>query len=134
MRTRGLNWPNWYKWVEYDPANAEQYTRAMEARAEGMADEMLDIADFGVNDTYEKDGIELTNHDVIARSRLRVDTRRWLLGKLAPKKYGDKVTQEHTGAGGGPIQTQTIDPSKLSTMALTEILGAMNVYLQHRLK
>lgn len=40
----------------------------------------------------------------VQRNRLRVDARKWLLSKMAPKKYGDKVTQEHTGANGGAIQ------------------------------
>ena len=40
----------------------------------------------------------------VQRNRLRVDTRKWLLSKLAPKKYGDKVLNEHTGAYGGAIQ------------------------------
>lgn len=31
---------------------------------------------------------------------------RWRASKTAPKEYGDKVTQEHTGADGGPIQAR----------------------------
>lgn len=31
---------------------------------------------------------------------------RWRASKTAPKDYGDKVTQEHTGADGGPIQAR----------------------------
>jgi hypothetical protein len=84
----------------------EQYTRALAVRAETMAEEILEIADNGTNDTYEDgDGNKRTDHDVIARSRLRVDSRKWLASKLLPKKYGDKITQEHTGANGGPIAT-----------------------------
>ena len=43
----------------------------------------------------------------VARNRLRVDARKWVASKLKPKKYGDKMTQEHTGADGGAIQTVT---------------------------
>lgn len=81
----------------------EQYTRAMAVRAETMAEEILDIADNGTNDTYtDEEGNEKTNHDVIARSRLRVDSRKWLASKLLPKKYGEKVTQDvnHSGSIG----------------------------------
>jgi hypothetical protein len=42
---------------------------------------------------------------VIARSRLRVDTRKWLMARMAPKKYGDKVTQEHVGDPEKPVHT-----------------------------
>ncbi|HEY5808152.1 MAG TPA: hypothetical protein VIT67_09310, partial [Povalibacter sp.] len=57
------------------------------------------------------------DHDVIARSRLRVDARKWYAGKLHPKKYGDKVQTELTGAGGGAVEIATIqrvivDPAK----------------------
>jgi hypothetical protein len=85
---------------------AAQYARSREIGYMAMADEALEIADDGSNDTYKtEEGQEATNHDVIARSRLRVDTRKWLLSKALPKVFGDKIVQEHTGAGGGPIET-----------------------------
>ncbi len=72
---------------------------------EALAEEILEIADDGSNDTYEtEDGHEKVNTDVINRSRLRVDTRKWLMSKLAPKKYGDKVEQFISGPNGAPIQ------------------------------
>jgi len=42
--------------------------------------------------------------------RLRVDSRKWLASKLAPKKYGEKVSAELSGPDGGPIQeTLTVE-------------------------
>lgn len=80
-----------FKWLAADKAFADQYARAREAQADTMADEILEIADDGRNDTYMgEDGIERTDTDVIARSRLRVDARKWLASKMAPKKYGDR--------------------------------------------
>ncbi len=73
------------------------YVRAREDQADTLADEIVAIADDGSNDTYEKDGVVLTNQDVVARSRLRVDARKWVAAKLKPKKYGDKVDVEHSG-------------------------------------
>jgi hypothetical protein len=70
---------------------AAQYTRAREIGYERLADEILEISDDGSNDTYQTDNGEATNHDVIARSRLRVDSRKWMLSKMLPKKYGDKL-------------------------------------------
>ncbi|MFI8608518.1 hypothetical protein ACIGFL_09355 [Pseudomonas sp. NPDC077649] len=82
-----------------------QYARAREDRADLLAEEILQIADDGRNDTQvDEDGNVFIDHDVIARSRLRVDARKWLASKMAPKKYGDKITAEHTGANGGAIQ------------------------------
>ena len=54
------------------------------------------------------------NSDVIAHKRVQIDTRKWMLSKMLPKVYGDKVTQEHTGAGGGPIAIAAVDLKNLS--------------------
>jgi hypothetical protein len=95
-----------FKWLSENKYFSEQYARAREAQADKMADEILSIADDGLNDTYlDEDGNKRTDHDVIARSRLRVDARKWLASKMAPKKYGDKVEQTVQGPDGGPVQT-----------------------------
>jgi hypothetical protein len=63
---------------------------------------LFSIADDGKNDTYEDDeGRTRTDHDVIARSRLRVDTRKWYLSKVLPKIYGDRTI--HAGDPENPI-------------------------------
>lgn len=88
-----------FKWLAAHPEFVEQYARAREAQADRMADEILSIADDGLNDTYvDDDGNKRTDQDVIARSRLRVDARKWLASKMAPKKYGDKVQTELSGS------------------------------------
>ena len=91
------------------PDFSEQYARAREAQADKLAEETLLIADESSQDTYvDADGNVKTNTEAIQRSRLRVDTRKWLASKMAPKKYGDKVA-----IGGaddlGPVQTVTKD-------------------------
>lgn len=94
------------RWLadESNSAFRAQYARARETQADFMAEEILSIADDGTNDSYTDDeGRQRTDQDVIARSRLRVEARKWLASKMAPKKYGDKVQQELTGADGGPI-------------------------------
>lgn len=81
-----------FKWLKEIPAFSDQYARAREAQADALFDEILQIADDGERDTYvDKDGNERTDQDVIARSRLRVDARKWMAGKLRPKVYGDKL-------------------------------------------
>jgi hypothetical protein len=70
----------------------ERYARACDIRAENIFEDIIVIADDNSNDTYIDDnGIERTDNDVIQRSRLRVDARKWVLSKMAPKKYGDKI-------------------------------------------
>lgn len=81
-----------FKWLSEKEAFSEQYARAREAQADVLFDEILSIADDGRNDSYvDDDGNPRTDHDVIARSKLRVDARKWMAGKLRPKKYGEKL-------------------------------------------
>ena len=69
-----------------------------------MAEEILAIADDGINDTYvDDDGRPRVDNDVIQRSRLRVDTRKWLMSKMAPKRFGDKVDVNHGAQPDNPL-------------------------------
>lgn len=85
-----------------------QYALAREIGYQCMADELLEIADDGKNDWMERLDSEgkrtyVLNGEHVQRSRLRSDTRKWLLSKALPKIYGDKITQEVTGADGAPL-------------------------------
>ena len=107
-----------HDWIgnEDHPERAEQYARAREARADKLADEILQIADDSSNDTYvDGDGNVKTDHEVVARSRLRVDSRKWLAGKMAPKKYGDR--QILSGDPDAPLNPK-VDLSALSDAEL----------------
>lgn len=83
------------KWLRTRPEFTTQYTRAKEEQADYLAEEMIEISDDGTNDymtitkgdaTYNVENKEVTN-----RSRLRVETRKWIASKLKPKKYGEKL-------------------------------------------
>ena len=74
----------------------EQYEKSRNIQAELMFEELLDIADDGSNDFLERarqDGSTfiVDNGEAIGRSRLRVDTRKWYLSKVLPKKFGEKI-------------------------------------------
>ena len=74
-------------------------TRAREEQAEFMAEEILEIADDGRNDFMEQDDSSAAfkiNGENIQRSKLRIDTRKWLMGKLKPKKYGERLALDVT--------------------------------------
>lgn len=119
-----------YEWIDKDEEKAKQYARACEERAESLVDEMIDIADDSSKDVIEQDlgdGIvnHITNHEVIQRSKLRVDARKWLISKLAPKKYGDKID---VTTGGDKIQSApSVNLSMLDTETLQKIKAAMAV-------
>ena len=75
-----------------DEEKSKRYARACEIRADLMAEEMLQISDNVGGDLIElADGREVVDNAVVQRDKLRVDTRKWLLAKMYPKKYGDKV-------------------------------------------
>lgn len=78
-----------YNWLNANEAFVEQYVRAREAQADTLFDEMIDIADDGSKDAVGEDGA--IDHEHIQRSKLRIETRKWMAGKLRPKKYGDKT-------------------------------------------
>lgn len=86
----------WYRALNDDPVLCEQYARAKEQGMDALADETLEIADLtrlGMTTVTRADGSEeFTKKDMVERARLQVDTRKWLLSKLAPKKYGEKLT------------------------------------------
>lgn len=119
------------RWLSQDDKSGfrDQYARAREAQADALFDQILTIADDASKDMVEKqldeDGptVAVVDHEHIARSRLRVDTRKWMTGKLAPKKYGDKVAHEHAGADGGPIKV-THQTSEQVKDELAHIFGA----------
>lgn len=91
-----------FKWLSEIKEFSEQYEKAKQESTDAMAEEILDIADDGTNDYMEierADGSvkEVLNAEHVQRSRLRVDTRKWLMAKMKPKKYGDKIDMTSGG-------------------------------------
>lgn len=87
-----------YKWIDNDKEKNIQYARACEIRADKIFEEIIEISDHS-----EEDHTPFTGGNVIRRDQLKIDARKWMLGKMNPKKYGDKIQQEHSGG-----VTQTI--------------------------
>lgn len=99
-------------WLREKEDFSAQYARAVEHRADAIFDEMFDIADDGTNDyrqrtTQDGEVVDVLDYDHVQRSKLRIDTRKWALARMAPRKYGDRVVNEHVGPGGGPLVTVT---------------------------
>lgn len=85
-----------HQWIFDKPEFSDKYVKAKDIGLRVWADEIIDIADdsggdvqIRVNDKGQE--YEVTDNERINRARLRCDSRRWLLSKLVPKKYGDKV-------------------------------------------
>lgn len=90
-----------FRWLAANEQFRDQYARAREAQADAIFDDILSIADDGRNDWMQKNFGEETrwveNGEAMRRSALRIDARKWMAGKLRPKKYGDKLDVEHSG-------------------------------------
>lgn len=82
------------RWLDKNPTFQDQYARARELQTEGMAEEVLEIADDTSQDTQYGDNGSKPNSEWIARSRLRVDARLKLMALLNPKKYGKRLALE----------------------------------------
>ena len=81
-----------YRWLNNYHEFYEKYTEAKAKAAELMAEQILDIADdSGVDVIVDKDGNHKIDGECVARARLRVDTRKWYLSKVLPKKFGERV-------------------------------------------
>jgi len=88
-----------FLWLTKYKDFSDNYAKAQQERSEAMFEEMLEIGD-----DVEADAA------AVSKAKLRVDTRKWALARMNPKKYGDKVQQEITGAEGGPLQVTWLKP------------------------
>jgi hypothetical protein len=88
------------RWILAREGFREQYVLAREVQADTLFDETLDIADNAINDWMERRNRDgevigwIENGEAIKRSQLRIDTRKWIAGKLHPKKYADRTDND----------------------------------------
>ena len=85
-----------YRWLEENESFRQQYVRAREEQAHAIAELAVE---------------EATNARDAQLGRLAYDARRWFAGKLAPKVYGEKVQQEHSGPEGQPLPVMVYIPA-----------------------
>lgn len=101
-----------FRWLAKYPEFSDQYARARDEQAETLFDEILDIADNGSNDWMKRNGGDeenegwVINGEALRRSQLRVDARKWMAGKLRPKKYGEK--QVVSGDPDAPVKMEIV--------------------------
>jgi len=74
------------KWTKDDKEFGKHYTKAMVNRLEKMADELVELADA---DCSGPDG--KPDNALVQQRRLQVDTRKWILSKMLPRRFGDKI-------------------------------------------
>lgn len=87
-----------YGWCEKDETFRAQFTRAREAGAESLVELAQDVANDGLNDTQvDEEGRVIVNHDVVQRSKLRVETLLKRAACFCPRRFGTKASLEHSG-------------------------------------
>lgn len=91
LKETGVVGKTFFEWIGKDEDKSKQYARATNIRADVLFEEILDIADETSKDFINTPDGEKPNQEVINRSRLRIDARKWYLSKVMPKKYGDKL-------------------------------------------
>lgn len=91
-----------YNWLfnssEYQAEFTEMYNQARACQMEGWAEEIIEIADDKSEDVVEDaKGNQYLNKEFVMRSRVKIDARKWVMSKMAPKKYGDRIAVDHAG-------------------------------------
>lgn len=122
-----------FLWMARHPEFSAQYARACEARADADAEDIREIADTPVMGIIQKlerqqitpgdddapidpDGFaestgapfklvvtEEKRQDMLEHRKLQIDTRKWLMERMRPKKYSPRHLLEHSGPGGSPL-------------------------------
>jgi hypothetical protein len=106
----GLDKKSFMLMIEKDTSLLHQYTRATEARADLIAERMVRNSHNRSNDFYtDSEGNLKPNPVAVQRDRLILDTDKWLLSKLMPKKYGDKLTLDGEVKTGNPLTIENIN-------------------------
>lgn len=91
-RAKGFAYTTVRDWLNADPARTKSYAIARDRRADLMAEELLAIAD----EEPSKTPLGAVDPAAVAHQRLRVDSRKWVASKLAPRRYGDRVEVDAT--------------------------------------
>jgi hypothetical protein len=107
-----------YDWLNTYPDFVKRYARACELRTEAYFEEYYEAATDGSNDWYDRQIYNAKGElvrtertvdpEVVARSRLRCDALKWMMGKLNPKKYGDKLDLNLGGQADNPVQVTQV--------------------------
>lgn len=102
-----------YVWLDRFPSFADKYVRAREAATEDMLEDILEIADEKGIDPQEK--------------RVRIDTRKWVMGRLKPKKYGDKQQVEVGNKDGEALKVESTADNAALALQLAEALRVAGI-------
>jgi hypothetical protein len=90
----GLPWQTYYGWMARNPSMKESHARARLSWADYWAEKVMTISLDRTGDIFVEEGRAVADHARIQRDRLIADNIKWLVGKYAPRTYGDKLAVE----------------------------------------
>ena len=102
------------RWLVRHDEFRQQYALAREAQQEMHQEEIKEIADDCTDDVQvlmgedHEDAPARINQSAIARAKLRIDTRKWIMSKMVPKKYGDKTVLSNDAESPIPASSVTL--------------------------
>jgi hypothetical protein len=114
-----INLVTFYKWITENEIFEKLYKYAREIRSDVLFEEIIEIADTteeGEVTKISERGIEVKKGDMTDHRRLKVDARKWVVARMQPKKYGDKID---VTSGDEPIKQSlniTVDSSDTAKM------------------
>jgi hypothetical protein len=86
-----------FNWLEKHEEFRERYEIARLMQIEYWAHEIIEIADDASGDfIINEHGERVFDHENVQRAKLKIDARKWLMSKLHPARYGDRVTADIT--------------------------------------
>lgn len=97
-----------YRWLDKYPEFCDKYVRAREAATEDMLEEILEIADSTEIDPNDK--------------RVRIDTRKWAMGKLKPKKYGERQVVDVGNKEGESLKVESKEDFASFALRMAELM------------
>ena len=87
-----------FSWEDANPDFSAKCARARIRQGDWLFEDMASI-EAGV----------LSGKITSDQARVVIGSKQWRAGRLAPRKYGDKLIQEHTGPNGGPVEYRNLD-------------------------
>ncbi|MGZ0073358.1 terminase small subunit-like protein [Sphingobium limneticum] len=101
-------------WIAADPEFRAGYVAAKALYAEVLAEEIIEIADDAKYDWVEGENGKELDYEHVQRSRLRVDSRKWLAARLSPKRYGDSAMLKIGEAEAAPSAANGLSQNEIA--------------------
>ncbi len=104
--------PSTKQFMEYifqDQAAREVYYTAREMQMESLAEEAMTIANDDSDDnSIDNRGRRISHNEVVQRARVKIDTIKFMMSKMSPKRFGDKNVTEIQGSTDQPVMLQVV--------------------------